>query len=227
MTQAERAKQRRARFKAAGICYICKKTSVTESTRCKDCSSKASSRVKKWKESHTSQYLAYHNQAQKARRNSFKEEGKCSKCGAEREDKDYLMCVECRRKTTKYVLEKYKESAAFREAQKKYEKARREKNKAKGLCCCGQPRKPGFQTCDRCFDRVAKSRPAPKYLTGEARKRPPKKRGEMTRTEVRRMWGALGLCRWCGKERVKDTLFCPDCLVTYEKSKANRRKKKK
>ena len=138
---------------------------------------------------------AVHDDGYKQRRETWKAEGRCTRCGAERDDPRRKMCAKCRermRDATRQHPEKGKE--------------RREKLRERGLCTnCGKmAAEPGRSWCKLCHARKREM------------SRTPENRERVKNVRQRRT--DAGVCIDCGNPLEGLKWRCPACTQKQKES---------
>ena len=134
-----------------------------------------------------------HDEEQVKRRNLWRETGRCTRCGRERDDW-HKMCPQCR----EYMSDIRRDNA--RKA-----KERRDQLRAKGFCTlCGRTwAEPGRAWCKKCEERHKE------YTKGEEYRAKVKARRQQRRE--------AGLCIDCGKPALGKQC-CPECIARRKDS---------
>lgn len=135
-----------------------------------------------------------HDEEQRNRRDLWRESGRCTRCGAER-DSEKKMCAKCR----EYM-------ADIRHQNAKNAKKRRDKLREAGMCTrCGKTwAESGRTTCKKCANRHNQYCKNPEYRAKQYERR--QKRIE------------AGLCIDCGRPAEDGKQRCPRCIEMRQDS---------
>jgi len=171
-------KENRAYYLSRGLCPRCGGKAPVQPGRvlCKECQQK-------------------HDNDQKARRAKWKDEGRCTRCGRERDDPEKAMCAKCR----KYMHDLRKGGA-------EYAKERRDMLREHGICTrCGIRYAEPFRAwCSKCQQKHRKETAGDPKQIARAKER----------REVRK---AAGLCIDCGRPS-EGKSRCPRCAEARQES---------
>ena len=160
-----RQRENRAWFKAHGICIRCgSELAMLNRTICAVCSSKRSEAMRKRKKDTKERNKAYRRNHFKSLRVRWREQGLCTICRGHRNDKRYLLCLECRLKRRKiYAAGRRKKGFVPRAAWASL-----------GLChFCGQPvdNAPESRVCAKHRVMIAKVRLHPNTIAAQKLRR--------------------------------------------------------
>lgn len=154
------------------------------------------------KQERNRQYLRETNQF-------LKEHGICTQCKKEKAMPGKNRCLVCLMDDRERSRKKYHTDADYRQKNIERSKAKRDERKKAGVCTgCGKnPPYNGRCLCYSCWVK------------------------ETRRQKIHRQptYRDLGLCMWCGAERVEGYCYCADCLekVREGAAKANATSRKK
>lgn len=166
-----RQKQKREKRRKNNLCTYCGKPVDRDGILCSSC-------------------LSYAEEYNQSRKELLKSLGLCVRCGKNEIFEHENYCPECKARMAEA------DSRRDRTARNEYERIRRERLKAEGICPdCGKNKpEEGYVTCRECLDQRRKRK---------LRKGKPNARAE---------WDAELRCVQCGKdERVPGKKVCEDC----------------
>ena len=127
-----------------------------------------------------------------------REAGLCTRCGKPKDDPDKAKCESCRA----YDAALRKLNPPKDAIEKRTE--RRQKNREKGLCACGQPVTPGFATCEKCRLRsrgISAEHYRRKHSAGEQPHKKNKRQHMHNSNMVDMHPDVIAVCMNCTKEK--------------------------
>lgn len=132
-------------YQQNGICPRCKKEKLYgDEKQCLECNAKSYEKVVKSRD--RDHYNETHREWSKRTHHEAISKGICTRCRKRKADHGYKTCGICRAKD------------AEKKRLRNVDKITREEKAELGLCYwCMEPVKPGYKTCQRCYDRCVEN----------------------------------------------------------------------
>lgn len=137
-------------YKSRGICVMCGcNDAMLNTTTCYECGEKQRERYREYRNKDVDACRQRERESHKKLREKREADGKCTKCGSNKEKDKYKTCKRCRAKRKEVYLKTELKSSIYKRDLREY----------LGLCtiCGNEERVEGKKVCKKCYETLIKN----------------------------------------------------------------------